>query len=225
MNRVVPDHWCGPTSLVGNVDGQRPSLRFLGHVPIRVTGTGAAEPPGLSIQLAPSMPKRLPKSQNPPAPAGYPGSPRGHPSLMRCASITTERQNCNERKSELKLKASYSRVRQLVLLLCLLLSSVSARAADFYVATDGNDSWSGTVAEANPERPDGPFRSWNTVGSYRSVLAQNGEKSNDIVAKLAKSFGKLAPIPMPPKLLASFATSAHRTRETGRGIIRRIQDV
>ena len=30
--------------------------------------------------------------------------------------------------------------------------------ADFYVATDGNDAWSGTLPEPNVERTDGPPR-------------------------------------------------------------------
>src|SRR5438128_6640093 len=44
-----------------------------------------------------------------------------------------------------------------VLLCCLASLCVSAAGADFYVATNGNDSWSGTLATPNPARTDGPF--------------------------------------------------------------------
>ena len=30
-------------------------------------------------------------------------------------------------------------------------------AADYYVATDGREAWSGTLAAPNPEQTDGPF--------------------------------------------------------------------
>ena len=30
-------------------------------------------------------------------------------------------------------------------------------SADYYVATQGSDAWSGTLAEPNPDRTDGPF--------------------------------------------------------------------
>ena len=43
-------------------------------------------------------------------------------------------------------------------LLCWLASlSVPAVGADFYVATNGNDKWSGSLASPNPANTDGPF--------------------------------------------------------------------
>ena len=54
--------------------------------------------------------------------------------------------------------------------------------ADFFVAVDGNDSWSGRLARANPQRTDGPFasltrardavRGLSHAGSRRDVLVQ-----------------------------------------------------
>jgi len=35
--------------------------------------------------------------------------------------------------------------------------SVVSTEADFYVSPDGNDSWSGTIAEPNADKTDGPF--------------------------------------------------------------------
>src|SRR5437899_859528 len=46
----------------------------------------------------------------------------------------------------------------LLLLSCWLGSlSPSAAGSDFYVATDGNDKWSGSLASPNPANTDGPF--------------------------------------------------------------------
>ena len=41
--------------------------------------------------------------------------------------------------------------------LTLSLVTAAAPAADFYVATDGNDAWSGTLASPNAAKTDGPF--------------------------------------------------------------------
>jgi len=43
-----------------------------------------------------------------------------------------------------------------------------AAAADFYVATNGNDTWSGTLAEPNADKSDGPFAS---LGRARDAVA------------------------------------------------------
>jgi len=37
--------------------------------------------------------------------------------------------------------------------------AASPARADFYVAPNGNDQWSGTLAEPNAQRSDGPFAS------------------------------------------------------------------
>ena len=38
-----------------------------------------------------------------------------------------------------------------------------AAEADFYVAPNGNDQWSGKSADANPEKSDGPFATLGTL--------------------------------------------------------------
>lgn len=47
--------------------------------------------------------------------------------------------------------------------------------ADFFVATDGNDNWSGRLAERNQEGTDGPFASLERA---RDALRQTGDKSD-----------------------------------------------
>jgi hypothetical protein len=44
-----------------------------------------------------------------------------------------------------------------LLLPAFLFCAASAFAGDWYVATDGNDAWSGKLAAPNAERSDGPF--------------------------------------------------------------------
>lgn len=45
----------------------------------------------------------------------------------------------------------------LSVLVCILIGVIPARAAEFYVAVNGNDDWSGTLAEPNNASSDGPF--------------------------------------------------------------------
>ncbi len=74
-------------------------------------------------------------------------------------------------------------------LICLLLlmvgglgSAVAARAphtADFYVSTDGSDDWSGTLADPNDQRNDGPFA---TLARTRDAVRElKKSQSTDIV--------------------------------------------
>lgn len=44
-----------------------------------------------------------------------------------------------------------------VLTFVAMIWTTAASAVDLYVASDGNDGWSGRLAEANPARTDGPF--------------------------------------------------------------------
>jgi hypothetical protein len=44
---------------------------------------------------------------------------------------------------------------------------LSAAGADFYIATNGNDAWSGTLASPNVGRTDGPFA---TLEAARDAL-------------------------------------------------------
>ena len=39
----------------------------------------------------------------------------------------------------------------------VILQTLCLSAADYYVAPDGNDNWSGKIATPNPQRTDGPF--------------------------------------------------------------------
>lgn len=48
-------------------------------------------------------------------------------------------------------------MRHVILLLLFLLTVSQTPAADFFVATNGNDSWSGTLDSPNVARTDGPF--------------------------------------------------------------------
>jgi hypothetical protein len=61
----------------------------------------------------------------------------------------------------------------LYLLFFLLLSGLaSAQTADYYVATDGNDSWSGTLPAPNSGKTDGPFATIpRAQTAVRAILA------------------------------------------------------
>ena len=50
-----------------------------------------------------------------------------------------------------------------------ILYSIEGKTADFYVSTAGNDRWSGTLAEPNPARTDGPFA---TLGKAKQAVRQ-----------------------------------------------------
>ncbi|MCS7469945.1 right-handed parallel beta-helix repeat-containing protein [Stieleria sp. ICT_E10.1] len=69
-----------------------------------------------------------------------------------------------------------------ILLLVLVTGSVCRAAetdADWYVSTNGSDSWSGTLAEPNPQGNDGPFA---TLQRARDAIRElGGRPSNDVV--------------------------------------------
>ena len=48
-------------------------------------------------------------------------------------------------------------MRSLAVSILCLLAACNVRAADFCVATDGNDAWSGKLTSPNRSRSDGPF--------------------------------------------------------------------
>ena len=70
-------------------------------------------------------------------------------------------------------------LKPLSVFLAMSLCCVAASAADFYVAPDGNDAWSGRLAAVNAEKSDGPFatlqrardavRKQKTAGSAESI--------------------------------------------------------
>ena len=55
-----------------------------------------------------------------------------------------------------------------------ILRVTAATAADFYVATDGNDAWSGTLASPNAEKSDGPFA---TLQRARDAVRAKGRRA------------------------------------------------
>src|SRR4051812_8310168 len=52
-----------------------------------------------------------------------------------------------------------------------------ASAQSFYVATNGNDSWSGTIASPNAGNSDGPFRSFARA---QSAMRSSSNKTTAI---------------------------------------------
>ncbi len=56
-------------------------------------------------------------------------------------------------------------------------------AADLYVSTHGSDSWSGTLAEPNPQGSDGPFA---TLQRARDAIRELGERSSKDVVVLVR---------------------------------------
>jgi hypothetical protein len=67
-------------------------------------------------------------------------------------------------------------IKKRAMLFCLLLMaswvsrlSGALWAAEFYVATDGNDSWSGRIAQANAEKTDGPVA---TIGRAQQLVRE-----------------------------------------------------
>lgn len=57
------------------------------------------------------------------------------------------------------VQRTFTMTKPLILLftLVVVLYNPCLRAADYYVAPDGNDNWSGQIAAANSQRTDGPF--------------------------------------------------------------------
>lgn len=63
--------------------------------------------------------------------------------------------------------------------LTVSLCDAAETSADFYVATDGSDAWSGTLAEPNAKRTDGPLASLERARDAVRELKQN--RSDDTV--------------------------------------------
>ncbi|QEG43124.1 right-handed parallel beta-helix repeat-containing protein [Roseimaritima ulvae] len=70
----------------------------------------------------------------------------------------------------------------LCVVLAVRLSGAAEPQADFFVAPDGRDDWSGTLAAANPGRTDGPFATLQRARDAVRDLKQS--KSTDIVVLL-----------------------------------------
>src|SRR5689334_18940357 len=54
-------------------------------------------------------------------------------------------------------RASWRRANSMKLLLLLALFTAQLHAANWYVAPNGNDAWTGLLPAPNAERTDGPF--------------------------------------------------------------------
>lgn len=61
-----------------------------------------------------------------------------------------------------------------VLSMLMIAPSTATTAADFYVAANGNDAWSGKTAEPNATRTDGPFASLQRARDAIRTLKQAG---------------------------------------------------
>jgi Bacterial Ig-like domain (group 3) len=74
----------------------------------------------------------------------------------------------------------------LCLFLGLLLTSLApAQTADFYVATDGNDSWSGTLPAPNAGKTDGPFATIpRAQTAVRNILGNPGGRTTPITVMI-----------------------------------------
>ena len=73
----------------------------------------------------------------------------------------------------------------MIVLLVLMTGAVCRAAetkADFYVATNGSDSWSGTLAEPNAQGTDGPFATLERARDAVRDLKKS--KTTDIVVLL-----------------------------------------
>lgn len=68
---------------------------------------------------------------------------------------------------------SWTEIAGLVVLAIAGMVCTSASAADFYVAINGNDAWSGRLPEANKKKTDGPFA---TVAKARDALRASKAK-------------------------------------------------
>ncbi len=63
------------------------------------------------------------------------------------------------------------------LLVCFLTTAASAFAADFYVATNGNDSWSGSLVAPNTNKTNGPFATLERARNEIQKLKARGSKA------------------------------------------------
>lgn len=74
-------------------------------------------------------------------------------------------------------------IRSLLLYLSLVLLGVASlqASADFYVATNGSDTWSGSLDRPNADRSDGPFASLERARDAVRALKENAPAKNIVV--------------------------------------------
>ncbi len=85
----------------------------------------------------------------------------------------------------------------LILLTGLMLASLAkAQTADFFVASDGKDSWSGTLPAPNSSANDGPFRTVTRAQTaVRAALQNSGTRTAPIVVMLRQgTYFQTAPL-------------------------------
>jgi Right handed beta helix region len=91
----------------------------------------------------------------------------------------------------MKARANYSRrtIASLAFLLVVLLpiccraqTAADAKSADFYVATNGRDDWSGRVADANADHTDGPFATLIRARNAVRALKRVSDKKDFVVS-------------------------------------------
>ena len=68
-------------------------------------------------------------------------------------------------------------------LLLALLGTLSLGAADHYVSIQGNDTWTGLLAEPNAARTDGPFRSLPKARAAARAELKAGAKESTILIR------------------------------------------
>lgn len=74
-----------------------------------------------------------------------------------------------------------------MILCCVLAAEVGASpAADFYVAKNGNDAWSGRLAAPNRQRTDGPFATLARAQQAVRELRQKGNLNRPVVVMVRK---------------------------------------
>lgn len=76
----------------------------------------------------------------------------------------------------------------LVMMVCCLLaiSASAAPRADFYVAKNGNDAWSGTLSAPNRQRTDGPFATLQRAQQAVRELRQKGNLNRPVVVMVRR---------------------------------------
>jgi hypothetical protein len=70
----------------------------------------------------------------------------------------------------------------MAVLLLWLACRAAAQDTVFYVATNGNDAWSGRLAEPNAGKTDGPFATLERAGKYRpSPIGQSSRPLSAVI--------------------------------------------
>lgn len=75
-------------------------------------------------------------------------------------------------------------MRALGILLCCLLATGISAGADFYVAKNGNDAWSGKLPAPNRQRTDGPFATVSRAQQAVRELRRQGRLSRPVVVMI-----------------------------------------